>query len=209
MCILAAHIDAADRVGRVLALGHQPGGGAGGAGVRQREHRGAAGLRRDEGVGMDRDEQVGLHPPGLMRTRSAAARNSRCRGSASHACPAGVDASCSRQAIDSTTSSRSRRPMAPGLPAMARIDRDDDQPVDAAATRRHGWRLPPTPGGEAATRRLGRGGRRRTVAPSCGATGRSTRPMNSPSASSMSEAARREASGAVGRCSRCRSCHWR
>ena len=48
--------------------------------------------------------------------------------------------------------------------------------------------------GEAATRggwgEAGGG----TVAPSCGATGRSTRPMNSPSASSMSEAARCEAS---------------
>src|SRR5712691_2181775 len=66
IAVLAIEVDPADQVGVVLALGQPLGGGARRAALRQREYRRAAHVRLDEGVGVDRYEQVGFHAPCLV-----------------------------------------------------------------------------------------------------------------------------------------------
>ena len=60
---------AADQVGLVLLLGERARELGGGALVGEREHRGAAHVRAREGVGVDRDEQVGLDLARLLDAR--------------------------------------------------------------------------------------------------------------------------------------------
>ena len=62
--ILVCQIDAADEVGIVLLLSQPARGRAGGAALGQHIHRTAVGLGFDEGVGVDRHEQVRTHTSG-------------------------------------------------------------------------------------------------------------------------------------------------
>ncbi|KAG0935019.1 hypothetical protein G6F31_015996 [Rhizopus arrhizus] len=68
LAVVAAQVDAADQVGRVFLVGHPARLSAGGAALRQREHRRSIGRRLDPGVRMDRDEQVRVHAAGLLHT---------------------------------------------------------------------------------------------------------------------------------------------
>ena len=73
VAVLDVEVHAADEVRVVLALGEPARRRAGGAALRQREHRRAARVRLDEGVGVDRDEEVGL-------ARAAPCRRAACSG---------------------------------------------------------------------------------------------------------------------------------
>ncbi|MNY01470.1 hypothetical protein D3C86_1340020 [compost metagenome] len=64
--ILVAHIGPADQVGVVFLVGEPTGGRTGRTPLGQREHGRPARLGRQEGIGVDRHEQVGLHAPRLL-----------------------------------------------------------------------------------------------------------------------------------------------
>ena len=62
----AAHIQAADQVSLIFLVGQPARCRAGGAAFAERKHAGAASGGRGEGVGMNADEQVGLHAAGFF-----------------------------------------------------------------------------------------------------------------------------------------------
>ena len=64
MPVLVRQVDAADKVGIILLLRQPACGRAGGAALGQHIHRAAVGLGFDEGVGVDRHEQVRTHASG-------------------------------------------------------------------------------------------------------------------------------------------------
>ena len=80
MTVAAGQAHAADQVGVVFLLGEPARRRARGAPFRQNEHRTAARIGSNEGVGVYRYEQVGLHPARLVPPGDAAERNNRRRG---------------------------------------------------------------------------------------------------------------------------------
>lgn len=66
LAVAPAQVHAADEVGLVLPVGQPAGRTAAGTAFRQHEDRRAARIRAHEGIGMDRDEQIGLHAACLL-----------------------------------------------------------------------------------------------------------------------------------------------
>ena len=138
--IVAAEVDAADQVGVVFLARHPRGGRRTGAALRQGEHRGAARIRTDPGIGVDRDEQVRLHAPRLGHALAesdevvAVAREHHAHAALSVDQP--LDASRDRQRdmllVGAAAADRARV-----LAAMAGIDRHGDEARHVVAAPAH------------------------------------------------------------------------
>ena len=170
--ILAAQIDAADQVGLVFFLCNPLGILAGGTALAECEDARALGSGGVKRVGVDADKQVGLHASGLLHPHMQGhkevgiARQKRPHGVAAHA--AGVDAvtqhlgDLEHHVFLSGAAGANRAGV---FTAVARVQRNDDQPVGWARRSlrpwwvigsvhgHHRWRLNVLPPG----RRCGRG----------------------------------------------------
>ncbi len=138
------HVQATHQVGLVFLVGQPARCRAGCAALAQRKHAGTARGGGGEGVGVDADEQVGLHAPRFFHRACPGARSNRRRGSERRASglPPTVVAlmrSRSRWATRSTTSF-SRVPRgadgAGVFTAVAGVQRHDDDAVGLGGVAR-------------------------------------------------------------------------
>ena len=138
LSILPAQVHAADVVGLVFFLRHPARRSARGPALAEREHAGALRTRGVEGIGVDADKQVRLHAPGFLHAhmqghkKVSISRQERPHGAAAHA--AGVDALAQHFGDFEDHVFFARAAWANGtrvLAAMARVQRDHDQPVGA------------------------------------------------------------------------------
>jgi hypothetical protein len=186
--VVRLDVDAAHQVGGVLLVGHPARGGAAGCAVAQGEHRRAARLLVEEGVGVDRHEQVGLHAPRLAHP--LVQRHEEVGVSGEHGAHAGMALMRSRSCIADLQhhvllAQPARAGRAGILAAVARVDRDDDRGARPWLLACDGHRSRGRRRGPGAGVCSGAGERPGAVA----TRGFSSLPMNSPSASATACAA--------------------
>ena len=164
MAVFALHIEATHQVGLVFLVGQPARCRAGCAALAQRKHAGTACSGGGEGIGMDADEQVGLHAPRFFHPRAqgheviAVAGQKRAHGVAAHG--GGVDAVAQQvgHAQHHVFFARARRADGAGVfTAVAGVQRHDDDAVGLRSCGAPAWAV----GGDGRGCRggLGRGGR--------------------------------------------------
>ena len=141
MQVAGTNIEPADQVCLVLPVGHPARGRAGGAALAQGKDTGTLRPRREEGIGVQADEQVGLHPACLGHPllqghkKITVAREVSLQWIALDAARIDALAQTQGQFQHHILFARAGRPDGAWVfAAVARVEGDHDQPVGA---RRH------------------------------------------------------------------------